>query len=372
MKLIAVILIVIFITVPCSATESYLLEQYEATGIESVFDVESEVFPKFDSKKIATDLSSGKGFDTGSLLRKILEFFMGEFKNNFRVFALLIGVGFLTGFLHNMQTSFGGEGVSYCGEMVGYLIFSGILCASFYGLIEPAKEMIENVSVLIASTIPILITILTMCGGVVSSSLLSGVLITLVNIITPIVNTFLIPLILSTFSLAVASNLSDKIKITHAIESLNKFIKWALLFFMAIFAGVFGVYGLSGSAIDASAGKAIRFAIGSGIPLVGGVASDSLETVIATLSATRNLIGTIGMCTVVAVASVPIIKTAVLMWMFRLCCAVVQPFATPRVTTLLSQTTECITSVFAILISVCLMFVGALGVLLITGNFIVR
>ncbi|MBQ7039143.1 MAG: hypothetical protein IJN39_01090 [Clostridia bacterium] len=147
-------------------------------------------------------------------------------------------------------------------------------------------------------------------------------------------------------------------------------MKWILVFLMAIFAGVFGVYGLSGSAIDASAGKAVRFAIGSGIPLVGGVAADSLETVIATLGATRNIIGTVGMCCVVVLAITPVIKTAVLMWIFRLCCTVIEPFSNPKIVKLMSDAAECISLVFSVLISVCLLFVGALGILLIAGNFV--
>lgn len=372
MRYLYILIVLMLIIVPCKAEESLIMEQYNATGIEEVFDIKSEVFPEFDSKKIAEDLSKGKGFDTPNILRRILQYFMGEFKNNFRILALLVGVGFIIGLIHNLNISFSAGGAALCGETVGYVVFAGILSASFIGLLDPAKEMLDTLSVLVASTIPVLLTILTMSGGVVSSGLLASGLVGLVNVITPVINTFLLPLIYSTFALSIASNMTDKIKISHTISSLNKFVKWVLLFFMAVYAGVFGVYGLSGSAIDATAGKAIRFAIGSGIPLVGGVASDSLETVLATLSATRNLIGTAGICVVVVSASVPVIKTLVLMWMFKLCLSIIEPFSSPHLTKLLSDTSECVTSVFAVLISVILMFVGAIGILLITGNFVVR
>lgn len=372
MKHFCFFIIVILLCVTCKAEESVVMEQYDATGIAEIYEIKNEVFPEFDSRKIAEDLSKGKGFDTPSILRKILQYFMGEFKNNFRILALLIGVGFIVGIIHNLNTSFGTGGAAVCGETVGYVVFAGILSAAFIGLMEPAKEMLDTLSVLVAATIPVLLSILTMSGGVISSGLLGEALIGLVNIITPLINRFLLPLIYSAFALSVASNMTDKIKISHTISSLNKAVKWLLLFFMAVYAGVFGIYGLSGSAIDATAGKAIRFAIGSGIPLVGGVASDSLETVLATLSATRNLIGTTGMCVVVATALTPVIKTAVLMWMFRLCLSIIEPFSGPHLIKLLSDTSECITSVFAVLISVILMFIGAIGVLLITGNFVVR
>lgn len=363
---------VFFLLAPlqCIADTLEIQEQFESSGAAEVLNTaESEVFPSFDSKKIAADLSNGNGFDAGSIVKKILSFFMGDLKQNLRMCAMITAAGFILGLFCTMQSAYGGKGVSECGFIVGYCVFAGLLSAAFSSVISPAERMIENVSLMINGTIPILLTLLTYGGSLVSASLFAPVLITLANVLSSVIKGVILPLILCSFALSVAANMSDRISLSNTVLTVRKSVKWILLFLMAVFAGIFGVYGLSGSAIDASAGKAARFAIGSGIPLVGGVAADSLETVVAMLGATRSIIGTAGMCAVVAAALSPIIKTAVLMWSFRLCCAVIEPFSDKRAVTLLNDAAECISLIFSTLISVCLIFIGALGVLLLVGNY---
>lgn len=367
-----IIILLLFLIIPfnCFAEENKVIEQFDVSGAERILDVTSEVFPGFESRKIVEDLSKGTAFNTGEIFKNILGFFMSEFKDNMRICALLLAIGFLIGVLSNMQSAYGKNSASEVGHFIGYCIFSGVLVASFSEIIAPAKEMIEVISVMISATIPILISLITMSGGVVTSGLMASGLIALVNIVNSVISGIVFPLILCSFSLSVTANMSERLPLSHTVITLRKSVKWILVFMMAVFAGIFGVYGLSGSAIDASAGKAVRFAIGSGIPLVGGVAADSLETVIATLGATRNIIGTVGMCAVAIAAASPVIKTAVLMWIFRLCCAIIEPFSSPRIVKLMADAAECITLVFSVLISVCLLFVGALGILLIAGNFV--
>ena len=370
MRNLILILLLLVLPTRCEATENKIYRQFEMTGIEEAFDVTSDVFPEFDSRKMVEDLATGKAFDTSKIIDNLFTFFAEEFKNNLRICALLLTVGFLIGILSNMQTAYGGGGASEIGFFVAYCIFAGVLIVAFSEIISPAKEMIETVSVMVSATIPVLISLVTISGGVVTSSLMSSGMIMLVNVLNSVISGIVFPLILCSFSLSVTANMSEKLPLSHTVVTVRKTVKWILLFIMAVFAGIFGVYGLSGSAIDATAGKAVRFAVGSGIPLVGGVAADSLETVIATLGATRNIIGTVGMCAVAVTAATPIIKTAVLMWIFRICCAIIEPFSNPKVVKLMSDAAECISLVFSVLISVCLLFVGAIGILLIAGNFI--
>lgn len=358
--------------IPHIACAEPVMEQFDSLNASEFLDVDYNGIFTLDSREVAENLITGQGFDIKRIFKSIIDFVFREFKGNLKLCVMIITLGIMLGIISNMQSAFGGKGASECGFLVGYCIFSGVLSTAFLSIIEPAREMTENVSVMITSTIPILISMLTLSGGVATSALLSQGLILLVNVINTVIDGIIIPLIMCGFALSVCANMSDKINMTHLLGTINKAIKWILLFMMAIFAGVFGIYGLSGSAIDASAGKAVRFAIGSGIPLVGGIAADSIDTVIATFSATRSIIGTVGICAILVVSLVPILRTAVMMWIFRLCCALIEPFSSPKTVKLLSDTAESIMLVFAVLISVCLLFISAIGVLLIAGNFVVR
>ena len=222
---------------------------------------------------------------------------------------------------------------------------------------------------MIKSLMPVLIMLLTMSGAVISGGLLASVLISLANIVLLIIETTVIPLIYCSFAVSLAANMSEHIKFTKIVPFLHKIIKWTLLFIMVAFSSLFGIYGLSGHAMDATTGKLVRFAIGTGVPLVGGIAADSFETVLATLSVGRNLIGIGGIVFVFITLLSPLIESAVIMWIFKLCAVVVEPFSDARTVKLVTDAAECITMLFATLISVALIFISGIGVVLVTGNF---
>ena len=352
--------------------QDMILEQYRASGMDEVYQVESEAFPEFDSFKIVEDLSQGKSFQVSGILEQVFGFFFGEFQGSLRICLLILVVGFLIGVLVNMQNSFGGRGVSDAGFITAYAVFAGLLVAGFAQVITPAKETIETLSVMIRATIPALITMLTMGGAVMSSGMMASGLLTMVQVIASLIEKLIFPLILGTVALSVASHMSDRINISTTIKTIKQVVKWLLVFTMALFTGIFGVYGLAGSALDSSIGKAARFAVGSGIPVVGGIVADSIETVIGTVGAVRNITGVTGAVTIIAVAAAPLIKTAVVMWLFRLCCAVLEPISDKRLVNLTADIADSICLIFAVLISVCLLFVGCIGIILITGNFVTR
>ncbi|MBQ7039142.1 MAG: hypothetical protein IJN39_01085 [Clostridia bacterium] len=206
-KILLVFIILNLLYVSCHAAENKITEQYEITGANEILDVSSEVFPGFDSEKIVEDLANGKAFDTGRIIKNILGFFMQEFKNNLRICAVLLAMGFITGVLSNMQSSYGNGGSAEVGFFVAYCVFAGVLVAAFSEILEPAKEMIETVSVMINATIPVLLTLLTMSGGVVTSGFMSGGLVMLSNIINSVISGIVFPLIMCSFSLSVTENL---------------------------------------------------------------------------------------------------------------------------------------------------------------------
>ena len=175
---------------------------------------------------------------------------------------------------------------------------------------------------------------------------------------------------MATLALSVADKMSDRINITSAIKSLKHFVKWVLLFCMAIYSGIYGVYGLAGSALDSRLGKATRFAVGSSVPIVGGVVSDSIEVILGTVGAVRSLTGVVGIIAICAVALYPILKTALVMWLLRLSAAVLEPVSDKRIVQLTTDIADSVSAIFAILVSVSLLFIGCVGVILISGNFI--
>ena len=362
-------LILVLNSVICFAQENAIVDSYNDMEINKVFETAENYFPGFDGESIVKSLSRGDMIAKDSILEGIKEYALKSFYDLVKVFSLLVVTGYIISITNTASEAFGG-GSSNTSFLIGYCVFAGIIVSVFAELISPARETIENLIAMIKSAIPVLLTLLTLSGGVTTSSFMSPLLLSLINIVSAVLGEFLISVIIATVSLSVADRMSDKINISSAVKSLKQFVKWVLLFCMAIYSGIYGVYGLAGSALDNRLGKATRFAVGSSVPVVGGVVSDSIETIIGTVSALRSITGIVGVVAICVVAVMPLIKIAMVMWMFRLSAVVLEPVSNIKIVQLTSDIADSTSMLFAILTAVSLLFVGCIGIILVCGNFI--
>lgn len=353
----------------CNAQSNTIVDNYNQMGINGVFEQAEKVFPEFDGQKIVEDLSLGRNIDGANIFVAIKEYALKSFYDLLKVCVLLLITGYVISITNAASEAFGGIS-SKTSYLVGYCIFAGIIVSVFADQINPARTTIETLLTMIKSTIPILLTLLTLSGGVTTSGFMSPLLVSMINIIASVVGGFLISVTVATVSLSVADRMSDRINISSAVKSLKQFVKWVLLFLMAIYSGIYGVYGIAGSSLDVRLGKATRFAVGSSVPVVGGVVSDSIETIIGTVAALRSITGIVGIIAICTVAILPIIKIAIVMWMLRISAVVLEPVSDAKIVQLTTDVADSVSMIFAILTAVSLLFVGCVGIILISGNFI--
>ncbi len=362
MKRVMVILFLVFIPLTVSA-EDFITQQFNASGLSEVYDIQSEIFPEFSAEALIKSLSSGRGVSVPAVLNRILDFLFGEFISAFKISAAVLAVGVIASVINTANDAFSSKGASQVGMAAVYCVFAGLLTAGFSGVITPAREMTDALCVMIKASLSVLISMCSLSGRVVSAGLMTGLLMSMINIVSGVMNNIVLPLALCSVSLSVAGNMSNKINISALTSSVRKLAKWVMLFCMAVYSGFFGLYGIAGASLDSAFGKAARFAIGSGIPIVGGVVAESVETVIATLDAVRGITGTAGIVVIVLTALSPILKTAAAMWMLRLCSAALQPIAAANITNLTSDVADSIGIVFAAMMCVCLLFAGSIGII---------
>lgn len=367
--LLMIILFVMFCKLPCKAQENIIINNYNEMELNKMFEVAEKSFPGFDGYNIVENLTKGKNANAESIFQTIKEYAFKSFFDMAKVFALLVIAGYVISISDTLCQAFGG-GASKTSFLVGYCIFAGIIVSVFAELISPARDAIDNLIIMIKSTIPALLTLLTLSGGVTTSGLMSPILTSLINIIAVILGDFLVSVIIATVSLSVADRMSDKINISSAVKFLKQFVKWVLLFCMAVYSGIYGVYGLAGSALDSRLGKATRFALGSSIPVVGGVVSDSIETIIGTIASLRSITGVVGIIAICAIAVLPLVKIAMIMWMLKLSAVILEPVSNIKIVQLTTDVADCASMIFAILTAISLLLIGCIGIILISGNFI--
>lgn len=364
---------IIFITVllmPLSAGASVIKDEYLNLGINDEFQVSSDVFPDFDPAKTVEDLSLGKGFDTKNIINSLVSFFFREFISMVKICIMLLGVGFLSGILNTLGSSFSSKGTVSAGKIAVYAVYASLAAASFIKITQSANQSIETLCLMIKTSLPVLVSMTALTGGTATAGLMNPVLLSLITAIEEVLSKAVFPLILSSVALSIANNMSDRINLKISVGLLRKTAKWIMVFCMGIYSGFFGIYGIAGSGIDKTVGKAAKFAIGTSVPVVGGVVAESVETVLTTLSAVKNITGVISIIVIVITLITPAIKTAAAMWCFKLFSALLEPVADKSAVRLTFDISEAISLVFAVLMCVMLLFSGSIGILLISGNIL--
>lgn len=97
-----------------------------------------------------------------------------------------------------------------------------------------------------------------------------------------------------------------------------------------IFIGILTIYGLS-TKIDGLSIRTAKFAVDTLIPIVGGFLSDAVDTVIGSSAILKNGIGIIGLIVLVMIILLPIIKVTVLLLIYSVIGAIIEPIASSNI-----------------------------------------
>ncbi len=156
--------------------------------------------------------------------------------------------------------------------------------------------------------------------------------------------------------MAVAGNISDRVQLSGFCKVVKSLAKWLMAAIITIFTGISAIYGFSVPALDAVSGKAVKFAVGSLVPVVGTFLSDTLETVLSGTRLVKNAVGTAGMIVMCTICIIPILKIGVIQLMLKLTSAIAEPLTDKRISSMMWEVSESVTTVFAVVVMVAVLF----------------
>ena len=362
------IITVLLLTIPFSVVANPLIEYAEQYNLEELIDYDLEIFDDFSLEEIQMNIISGKGFDTVNIVKKLLLMFTSEFSAYIKMLLMLIVCGFIIGI--GVEGGLAGGKNKEAAKCVCYCIFVGLLCSLYNDVTKPIWEYMEYITVAAKTLFSVLIGITYAKGTVITGTLMNSFVMVMINLFLEIFEKILFPLITSSAIVSVADNFSNRIKITALATNLRSVVKWILGFILSITTGVLGIYSMAGSSLDLTIRKAAKMAVGTAIPVVGGVMADSMEIIGAVMKGVSSVVGVSGIVIVVLYGAVPLIKLLALRWGLKLCIIILEPISTREIIKVSEGICECITYIFAVFSSGLLLVCGCVGVLMITGNYI--
>ena len=356
------ILICIFSTsISIADTEDEVINsQMDSFNISNFIDeankYSNDVLKDIDIQELLNNAIKGE-LDTNQLLKNIFPLLGTEIKEALKVMGSILIIVLIHSVLKSISDNLNNKSVAQITYYVQYIFIATVIMTNFSSIITLTKEAVGNMISFIQLLFPLLMTLMLASGSVVSVNLVQPIILFIINLISNIFQSIIIPIILVGTALAIVSKISDRIQ----IDKLSKFLKsssvWVIGILLTIFVGVLSIEGTLGSSVDGITAKTAKAAVSSFIPVVGKVLGDAVDTVIGCSAILKNAIGIVGVIVVIAICITPILKLAIITIIYHLTAALCEPIADSKIVSLITQMADTFKILLAILCSISVMLI---------------
>ena len=375
------IIIILMCPMPSSAEEtstegilnSYS-EMYGDVFEEGLNSIEGEnvflnTIPDFSPHDILRRLNSGEFvISAKELTTYVLRLLLGEVYDSAKLMAIILVLAVLCSYLSSLKSGFADSTIADCAFYVCYIIISGVAAAAFYSAAESASETVSNIAFFMRIIVPVMITALMTSGAIISATTLEPVLLSIVEATVWIIDAVFVPAVMISTALNVVNGMSDKFKTDRMVSLLNNSVKWGLSILLTIFVSLAGLNSIASSGVDGLTVKLSKFAAANLIPMVGGILSESVETVMSCSVVIKNSVGILGVICLVAIALGPALKIAAVLILFRITAAVAEPISEPKIITCISRLAGSVSSLFSMIAAVTVMFILVITIMINAGS----
>lgn len=275
---------------------------------------------------------------------------------------LLIAVA--SGILRILPDSFGSSDASKAAFFGCFLLITMSAIKIFSEAVGYGVDIIHALCGFITKFEPIFIGLLASGGAITQAAAFQPVLTASIYLLSLIVDKCILPLTYFSAVLGIVNNLGNRIEIGTLNNLIKSVSKWILTGVLTLFSAVLTLYGISTSSINNLTAKGIKFAVGSFVPVVGGLLSDSIDTVLSGARLMKNAVGTAGMITVISMTALPIIKIWIMLMLLRLTAAFTEPFSDKHITGVLLSIADSVQTVFSMVLTAAMLFIISIGIIL--------
>ncbi len=361
-KLFAVCLLLLYLFPVCACAQTQAEKLMEAYDYD--LKVDGGSFEDY-TKRVAAGESV---FEFSDILRMLTTSIRKDGKDILSLLLKITAVSVLFAVLTNMQHGFGENAVRETVFFVCYLVIGGMAAETFSEAMHSFESTVGSAVTVMNGCVPILTGLLLAGGNPVTASGVNPVVLTGCALLGNLLRMFVVPVLYSLAAFAMVSGISRSVRLDGFCAFLKKLVRWGLCFLMTAFSGLLAVQGFGGSAMDAMSAKTARYIVSNGVPVVGGILSDTLDTVARSTVLIKNATGVAGIVVLFTICILPVAKIAVTALAFHLTAAVIQPVADRRIYATVSALAEVLSLMVGVLCALFVMFVICISMLLCMGG----
>lgn len=222
--------------------------------------------------------------------------------------VLLLAVTLLWGLAQGMQAGAGESGGLEAITLAAVLAITAVAVGDVHSLLSLGEEAIYNMETLGDVLLPAVSMATAASGSPAMAVVKHGATILFSDFLLRLIHSLLIPLCYA----FVAANVAWAALANEGLKRLAGFLKWLITMVLSVvllvFVGYLNLSGVISGGADAATVKAAKFTLSNLVPVVGGVISDTAETLLAGAAILRNAAGVFGMLAVLGICVAPFLN----------------------------------------------------------------
>lgn len=316
----------------------FTLDDFDAAGIQDFLNsLVGESGMSLSFREIMEKIVSGNLEEVVHAgLVSVRDALFSEIRTNTGLMGQIVVLALVGAIFSNFSGIFGSGHVSETGFYVVYLLIMTFLAASFFASVTVADSVSRNLLEFMQALLPAYFLTVAMAGGAVTSSAMCGFTFGAVGLVQAVLTGVLIPLMRVYMMLVLAGNLYKEDMISKLTELLRQAILWAVKTMFGVIVGFHVIQGLVLPQADAlKNASAMRLA--QMIPGIGSGAGAVSQIIMGSGILIKNTAGAAAVVVLLFMAAVPLMKLFVLMVLYYMAAAVMQPVCDKRLVSCVSE-----------------------------------
>ena len=311
---------------------------------------------------------SAENLSAENVISAILNVFRESIIEPIKIFICIIGIIILTALFDTLKSSDMSAGLEQTLSFVSVLCMSAVLSPAVLSLITNLTETISVCSDFMMIYVPVISLLIISGGNPVSGGMFYSTMIYMCSAVLRVVSEVIVPFLRCISSVAVITNITDKVSLSGVNEMLRKAVRILLTFCMSVFTAFLTMRSVISVSQDSLSNRAVKFAISNFVPLVGGALSDAYQTVVSCTAVLRSGVGVIAIAAIFAVFLPAVAKCLIWQFTLMLGTAVCDVFSNGRLSSMLSSISSVISIICSILLCTMVMYIISTAIILIVGG----
>lgn len=370
MKRLIYILIILFVlcvptvkadvydTILSDDIKSNIEESFEFINTDSGVDINAfELIEKLNKGDFEADFS---GF-----WDKLKHLFTDALRDNLKSFLRILVIVLLTSVISKTDLGLKEKTGS---RFVSVSVVLVVIMDAFFGISNIAINVIDTITFFINSLLPVLLTLMASGGKIITAGLFNTIMLTASSIATMVIKTIIIPLSIISLALKLTYSATEKENVLLFSKQINSLTKWLIGFLLTAYMGIVSLGSTVAVNLDGTALKTAKFAVGSFVPYVGSMLSDSVELVLNGALVVKNSVGIAGVIGVVGVIAFPCVYLILKVLLFKLIHILSVPLSEKGVAVALEGASDCISVLLGMVLAVAVMYILSITVIISVGG----